>query len=194
MTRPDLRCAAFLAIALTAAGCASAPPAQNFGLGEPGGSAARLRVPVRQILIAEPGAMQPLDGDAMIVFAAGRYEMIAGGRWSERLTRLVQDRIVRGFEDRGLAVGRTGTGLNGDFVVGADLKRFELVVEDGVSARVELTLRVIDAVSGRIVAARAFRADAPASSAAPAEAAAAFDHALDALLPQLTGWVLSVAR
>lgn len=192
--RSALRRAVSLALVLATAGCASAPPAQNFGLGRPDGAATSLRVPARQLLIAEPGAMQPFDGDAMIVSAGGRYEMIAGSRWSERLTRLVQERIVRGFAARGLAVGRTGTGLNGDFVVGSDLTRFELVADDGMTASVELTMRVVDATSGRIVAARAFRAEAPASSAEPADAVAAFDRALDGLLPQITSWALAAAR
>jgi len=192
--RSAFRPASIVAVALAAAGCASAPVPRSFGLGAQSEAATSLRVPVRQVLIAEPTAVQPLDGDGMIVFTDGRYEMIAGSRWSDRLTRLVQERLVRGFEMRGLAVGRTGSGLSGDFVLGSDLKRFEILAGEVMIARVELTARVVEAQSGRMVAARSFRSDFPAASADPSEAVAALDRALEAMLPQVTGWAIASAR
>jgi cholesterol transport system auxiliary component len=189
-----LRRASIGVVAILTTGCVSSPPPKNFGLGDPGVSMNQLRVLPRQLLVAEPAAVQPLDGDGMIVFVEGRYEAIAGGRWSDRLTRLLQERLVGGFEVRGIAVGRTGSGLSADFVLGSDVKRFELIAGEGFSARIELSMRLVDTQSGRIVAARAFRSDSPAASAEASEASAAFGRALDAVLPQITAWAIAAAR
>lgn len=178
------------------AACASAPPPENYALGR--SSTPRTLQPLkRQLLVAEPGAIQPLDGDQFLVSSGGRYAMIGGGRWSDRIPRLLQLRILQAFESQGRAVGRVGSGLNGDLILAVDLRAFEIAqtgaAGEGPSGEIDVTARIVEAQTGRILAARSFRASSPATGVSASEAAAALDAAVERLMPQLTRWSIGIA-
>ncbi len=178
--------------AVLLSGCVSAPPPENFAFGRE--TAPRALQPLkRQLLVAEPAAVQPLDGDQILVSSEGRYSMLAGGRWADRIPRLMQARIVEAFESAGRAVGRAGSGMSGDLVLGIDLRAFEIERGAETAARISLSARLVDVQTGRILAARSFTAASPVDGPAPADATAGLERAADALMPQITRWAAGIA-
>ena len=181
-----------LSAAVLLAGCAAAPAPESFVFGRETSSRA-LQPLKRQLLVGEPAAVQPLDGDGLLVMTDGRYSMLGGGRWNDRIPRLMQARVVGAFESGGKAVGRAGSGMNGDLVLGMDLRAFQIEQAAETVARISVSARIVDAQTGRILAARSFTASSPVGGITPSEAAAGLERAADGLMPQITRWAAGVA-
>ncbi len=186
------RSASALAAVALLAGCVAAPAPDNYAFGREAPSRA-LQPLKRQLLVGEPAAVQPLDGDGLLVMTGGRYSMLGGGRWSDRIPRLMQSRLVAAFESGGKAVGRAGSGLNGDLVLGMDLRAFEIERTAETVAKISVSARIVDAQTGRILAARSFTASSPVGEVTASEAAAGLERAADLLMPQITRWAAGIA-
>jgi len=145
-----------------------APPT-TFDLAVPSGAVRRSAG--AQLVVAEPVALQTLDSDRIIVTSAdGSVSALPGAQWSDRLPRLVQTRLVQTFENAGRAVGRAGGPLAAQRTLYSDLRRFGIVTAGSPQAVVEITARMVDTQSGRIVASRIFRVAVPVGSVAGREA------------------------
>ncbi|MBL8589510.1 MAG: membrane integrity-associated transporter subunit PqiC, partial [Methylobacteriaceae bacterium] len=150
-----LRAAALAAaLALGLAGCGGGPPPQTFDLAAlpPGGATGRLR---GQLIVTEPVATQALDSERIVVRPTPEsVAYLTGAQWSDRLPKLIQTRIVQSLENARLlrSVGRPGDRIAADFLLDAELRRFEIEASGGEAA-VEITVKLVAAGSGRIVAA-----------------------------------------
>jgi cholesterol transport system auxiliary component len=192
MGRTAFRLAMTGLVSLCAA-CAGAPAPETFSLGSPG-TARPLRPFARQLLVSEPSALLPLDGDQLVVIGNGRVSMIGGGQWSDRIPRLVQSRIVQGFEEQGRSVGRVGSGLASERILGLDLRAFQLnSAAEAPIVEVEIAARMSDGASGQIIAARTFRATESVESASPAQVSAGLARALDEVTKTLVAWAIANA-
>ena len=178
-----------LALGLLLASCSSGPPPATFDLASRGTATKSLHLR-RQLVVAEPTALQPLDSDHILVRRAdGSLATLVHAQWSDRLPSLVQSRILQAFENGG-AVGRVGPAggtVSADTTLEVEIRSFEVDVGAG-RGKVELAGRLVSSGSGKIVAARIFAADAPGASEGPA-AAASLDQALNQALGDLTRWV-----
>jgi cholesterol transport system auxiliary component len=170
------------------AGCGGSAPA-TFDLTAPtsgiGGRATRA-----QILIAEPNATSPVDGDRIVVRTGPEsVAYLTGAQWAERLPRLVQTRMIQTFENgKSLrSVGRVGDKMVADSTLTTEIRRFEIDVTSG-QAVVEMSAKLVGEMSGRVVAAKIFSASAPGSASDGANAAAALDAALASVLRQIVVW------
>jgi cholesterol transport system auxiliary component len=170
-------------IAALAAGCSSSSPLTNFDLTAPrqvrAGSGA-----VGQIVVTEPGAVQPLESDRIIVKEAnGAVSSLGGGQWADRLPRLVQSRLIQTFENSsGLkAVARPGGGVTPDFQLTSELRAFQIDAPTG-QAVVELSVKLVQDRSGRIASTRVFTGRVPVGTIDAANAAQALDRALSIVL------------
>jgi len=143
-----------------------------------------------QLVVAEPTALGPLDGDRILVRPApGQLAQIGDGQWEERLPRLVQARLVQSFENaKRLGVGRPSDKITTDFALLTDLRVFEVSAVDG-TAQVEIAAKIVNERSGRIVAARVLRAAVPASAMQGPEAVAAINAAFEQVATELVLWV-----
>jgi cholesterol transport system auxiliary component len=151
----------------------------------PGGRASR-----GQLIVGEPTALSVLDNEKIVVRPAqGEVTYLGGAQWSDRLPRLLQARIVQSFENanRLRAVGRPGDRLAADFQLVLDLRAFQWSAATG-SAEVEVSAKVIRDGSGRIAAARVFRASVPVPSTDPASVALALDEAFHRVVADLVAW------
>lgn len=156
--------------------------AQNFprhgGLGGP-------------ISIAEPTALSALDGDRIVVRPSpDQAAALAGAQWADRLPKLVQARLLQSFENAKLMrwVGRPADRIATDFTLISNLRAFEISLVDH-SAEVEIAVKIVNAHSGHIVAARVFRVETPANSTAGPEAAAALNVAFAKAEREIVMWV-----
>lgn len=143
-----------------------------------------------QLVVAEPSALRWLDNERLVVKpSTGEITYLSGAQWPDRLPRLLQARMVQSFENARMMklVGRPGEGLNPDYQLISEVRSFEINAATS-EAVIELSVRLLSARTGRIVAGEVLVARAPVSSIDGQGAAAAFNVALDKLLRDLIGF------
>lgn len=180
--------AAALALGLLLASCAGGSVPDTFDL-----SAARpapARPMTAQLRISEPIAGADLDSDRILV-RTGPQEVatLAGAKWADRLPLLVQSRLTQTFENANLLrqVGRRAT-ASADYELDVDIRTFELDVAQS-RVEVDLAVKVVTVVGGRVVAAQIFTAEAPVASTSGAAVSAALDGALSSIMTRIVAFV-----
>lgn len=169
-------------------GCSGSTPSETFDLTVPSG-AARQSPGRSQLVVAEPVALQALESDRIVVRSAdGSVSTVGGVQWSDRLPRLLQTRLVQAFENAGRAVGRAGAGINADKVLQTEIRFFGVSTVNGAEALVELSVKIVDNASGKIVASRVFRNSLPVASVSGREAATALDKAASRVFAEVVRW------
>lgn len=182
-----LRAALVLSCAIVLAGCNSAP-LTSYDLDPapvPGMKAGAIR---GSLIIPEPRADDPYDTDRIIVRSeANQLSLLSDAQWSDRLTAMVQSRLIATFQNARFlkSVGRPGD--PGDYDLIIDIRRFEIDATSD-TARVELAARIIGDRSGKGVAGKLFTATAPAPTTANGAAAAALDKALADAMRAIVAW------
>lgn len=180
---------AVLSALLVFAGCTSGPPA-TFDLLMPS-QAGPLKPMESSLVVAEPVASRAVDTDRMIVRGAdGAVSYVPGAQWSDRVPSLLQTRLIRAIENKGYSVAREGTGVVGDRILASDMTAFNLVPGTPLKVQLALTMRLIDAREGRILASQSFYAEADVASANGSDVAAGFDAVMSSLLPTIAQWTL----
>jgi cholesterol transport system auxiliary component len=176
---------ALAGVALALAACASPPP-QTFDLSVPSGA---VRQRGTQLAIALPVGIQVLETDRIIVRSGdGSVTALPGVQWADNLPRLIQSRLVQTFENTGRAVGRAGSGVSASTVLAPDIRFFGIVTAPQAEAVVELSVKMVDANSGRIVAGRVFRSVVPVATVSGPAAAAALDQAAMRTFSEIVRW------
>lgn len=178
-----------LALSLIA-GCTSAP-VTTFDLASTSMSAPRMERNGEALTVFEPGALQTFDGNTIVVRGrAGELTMLTDAQWGDRLPRLVQTQIIRAFEDAGRLgrVGRPNDGLITSRQLYTELRQFNIDSTTG-EAVVEISARVVETLSGKVVRARIFTGRVPVPTALSGPTAAiALDAALAQVLVEIVEW------
>lgn len=188
----------FVALGVTAllAGCASTTPLDTFSLS----TASQVQVMQKrknvQILVPTPAALKALDSENIVIHdAPGSITYLKGAQWGDRLTNLVQARLVQAFENSKAVggVGRPGDGLAINYQVQADLRDFGInAYSSPQTARIELAVRVLNDKTGEVRATRVFTASAPVSGAGNKAYIRALDASFSDVTGQIVAWVVSV--
>jgi cholesterol transport system auxiliary component len=146
-----------------------------------------------QLAVETPLASDALDTARIVVMPSpGVIEVYPGARWSDSAPALLRNLIVQGFEDsqRIVGVGSAASGLRADYALAIEVRDFQLEMEGGKHAAIRLQLRLLDYTTNRVLAARAFDAQAPAATTDAAAAFGAFQDALNRIVPELVEWTL----
>ena len=147
-----------------------------------------------QLMVETPLASDTLDTARMLVMpTAGVLEVFPAARWRDPAPALLRSIVVQGFESSGriLGVGSATSGLHADLALAIDLRDFQLETSGGTAhAAVRFQARLLDYTSNRVLAARAFAQEAPATGTDAASAFSAFESALNTVVPQLVDWTL----
>lgn len=185
-----VRSAAWFALALALAGCGGGQAPPTFDLNAPqtltkGRGAAR-----GQLVIVEPTALSVLNTDRIVVRTQGELAYLSNAQWSDRLPRLVQSRLVEGFENgsRLRAVGTPADKLAADYQLVTDVRAFHISVASDPTAEVEISAKVVSDRGGRVVASKVFRATVPAASTQGPDAVVALDEAFKRVITDLVAW------
>jgi cholesterol transport system auxiliary component len=146
-----------------------------------------------QLTVNEPKIVGAFDSDRIAVRGAnGAISYLADGVYADRLPRLVQTRLVQSFENAGRlgSVGRPGERLASDYQLVLDIRAFHLNVDAGNSAEVEISVKLMNDKTGRIMAADVFTGRITASGTSSAQAILAFEQALALVLKEIVGWTV----
>ncbi|MBI1867542.1 MAG: membrane integrity-associated transporter subunit PqiC [Methylocystis sp.] len=187
--KPTARARALIALAaLALAGCGSAPR-ETFDLTRADSGAAprpSMRALRTTLAINEPEANVPANSDR-IVIRTGPQEIayLADAQWADRLPRLVQARLIEGFEHTSISAMRPGP--TASFTLATDIRRFEIDVTRQ-AAIVEISARILRDRDASVRAARVFIGQAEASHSTGAPAAQALEEALERATRQIVQW------
>ncbi|MBL8584125.1 MAG: membrane integrity-associated transporter subunit PqiC [Rhizobiaceae bacterium] len=183
-----------LLVGLSVSGCAvlggGPPPLDTYELTAPA-THTKARARRVQVLIAEPTALKPLDGENIVVRPApGQVQYLKGAQWSDRLPKIVQARLAQTFQSSGAfgGVGKPGEGLAIDYQITTEIRAFDIRVSGGDRAQVELFARVLDDRNGVVRAAKVFSASAPVSGSGNDAYAAALDAAFGSVAAEIVSW------
>ncbi|MBZ9897219.1 ABC-type transport auxiliary lipoprotein family protein [Mesorhizobium sp. BR1-1-6] len=181
-------------LALTLAGCAALPgggpaPLDTFELSAPSVEAhGHSR---RQILIAQPSALKALDSQNIVIKPSPRsIQYLKGAQWADRLPLIVQARLAETFQRSGsfAGVGKPGEGLAIDYQVIVEIRSFEVRVDGGDHAEVDLFVRILNDRNGEVRASKSFTATAPVSGSGNQGYVDALDAAFGDAAKQIVRW------
>lgn len=152
-----------------------------------------------QLTLAPPTAPRVFDSFRIAVRPTpGELQVYRGAAWAKRPTDMVEDVLLRTFEDSGRITGvaRQGVGVAGDYRLVIDLRRFEAEYAGGAvpAATIELNAKMLHIVDGDVLASRTFRQAVPATGAGVTEVSEAFSQGLGAMAGEIAGWVLSTGQ
>jgi cholesterol transport system auxiliary component len=153
------------------------------------------RPPRGLLVVADPTALAVFDSEKIVVRpGVGEIAALSDAQWSDRLPRLVQARVVQAFENanRLRAVGRPSDHLTADYQLLIDIRVFQISATETPTGDVEIAAKLVGDRSGRIAAARIFRASIPAAATAGPGAVAALDAAFSKVAAELVLWVSRV--
>ena len=148
-----------------------------------------------QILIAEPSALKSLDSENVVIKpTAAEVQDLKGAQWADRLPKVVQARLAQAFQETGRlgGVGKPGEGLAIDYQIVTEIRAFNIRLDGGDRAEVELFVKVLNDRNGTVRAASSFTATAPVSGTGNADFTAALDQAFGSAAAEIVDW--SIAR
>ncbi|ESY15748.1 ABC-type transport auxiliary lipoprotein family protein [Mesorhizobium sp. LNJC394B00] len=188
---------AVVLLGLTLAGCAALggkpAPLDTFELSAPSIDARGHSR--RQILIAQPSALKALDSQNIVIKPSDRsIQYLKGAQWADRLPLIVQARLAETFQRSGsfAGVGKPGEGLAIDYQVIVEIRSFEVRVNGGEHAEVNLFVRILNDRNGEVRASKSFTASAPVSGSGNPAYVSALDSAFGEAAKDIVGWTDSV--
>ena len=122
-------------------------------------------------------------------------QVYKGALWSQRPSEMLTNSLLRTFEDSGRlrAVARSGAGVNGDYRLLVDVRRFEADYAGGSvpQATIELSVKLMRPEAADVLASRTFLEAEPAAGTALPQVIDAFDRAMARIDGQIVGWTLA---
>jgi cholesterol transport system auxiliary component len=190
-----------IVVALLLSGCSassllapSGAPAKLYTLSAPKEVSTNALQASWQLLVAVPGAQLDLNTPRIaIIPAPSRLDYYADVTWADRPPLMLQDLLVQSFDRSGriAAVQSQSSGLKSDFILATNIENFEVDTTAGdPAAHIRVSARLVRSRDRAIVAARSFEANAAAGANFDG-AIAAFDGALQSMLPQIVDWTLT---
>jgi cholesterol transport system auxiliary component len=142
------------------------------------------------LVIGEPAAVSVINGQRIVVKpGGGEVTYLPNAQWSDRLPALVQARMIEAYENasRLKSVGRPGDRLTTDYQLVTEIRAFE-VRPGSAEVAVELTAKIVNDKTGRIVAAEVFIARRPGGTVDGKTSTLALNAAFGDVLRGLVAW------
>lgn len=141
--------------------------------------------------VALPTALQAIDSERVVIQPApGEVNYLGGARWSDRLPRLVQARIIQSFENSGRVrvVTRAGDKLSTDYQLRTEVREFGVLVGNAPVAQVQISVQLVNERNGRVLASEVFSGQASTEAVDGPSATAALNSAFGTVLIDLVRW------
>lgn len=151
-----------------------------------------------QLVVAQPRAIAPLDGSHIVVVPVpGEIEYYKGARWRDAAPAMLQDLLLQALHDlSGLRSAVVpASGVLADYLLRSDLRDFQAEYRGAKTpiVVVRLTLQLVRYADSSIVAARTFAVEEPCRTERIADVFAAFQSAINKLLPDIVEWSVAEA-
>jgi phospholipid/cholesterol/gamma-HCH transport system substrate-binding protein len=142
-----------------------------------------------QVAVREPTALVVFDTQRVLVSPASeQLQPLEQGQWSDSLPKLVQAKITESLEAAGFQDAAKSTdGFSAEAQILLDIRAFEVSLAPERLADVTIAAKILNA-DGKIVAARTFSAEIPASGADADAATAALSKAFCKVAYDLAMW------
>lgn len=162
----------------------------TFDLGAPAVVAAAKTV-TAQVLVPEPSALKSLDSERIVVRPnATEIAYLPGAQWSDRLPRLLQQRLVQTYENVGhVRAGTPGQGLSIDYQAVTELRAFDYDAATR-KAHIQIGVKLMNDHTGKVVATDVFDGEAPVADEAAASVTSALDRLLTGQMEAIVRWTI----
>ncbi|WP_411506981.1 ABC-type transport auxiliary lipoprotein family protein [Brucella anthropi] len=186
---------ASILLSMILAGCGTATPLDTFNLSAPQPGISAPSRKNMQLLVPAPTALKALDSENIVVSSApGSIEYLKGAQWGDRLTNIVQSRLVQAYENTGVfgGIGRPGDGLAINYQVLTDLRVFGIQAYASPQlAVVEMAVRLMNDKTGEVRATRVFRTEIPVSGTTNAAYVKALNAAFERTANEIVSWTVT---
>lgn len=177
------------------AGCGTTMPLDTFNLSAPQPGISSPSRKGTQLLVPTPTALKALDSENIVVSSSpGSIEYLKGAQWGDRLTNIVQSRMIQAYENTGLfgGIGRPGDGLAINYQILTDLRMFGIQAYASPKlAVVELAVKLMNDKNGEVRATRVFRTAIPVSGTSNAAYVKALDAAFERSASEIVSWTVT---
>jgi phospholipid/cholesterol/gamma-HCH transport system substrate-binding protein len=144
-----------------------------------------------QLAIPEPTAVAMLETQRFLFSPAKDYPGFADTIWADSIPKLLQARLIEGFENYDIAhaplrvadIGQT------DFQLLVDVRRFGIATDSQPVAEIGLSARIVDK-NGKVIASRLFEESAKFDKLEPQAAVAAFNEAFGRIAKGMIAWTV----
>ncbi len=144
-----------------------------------------------QLAIPEPTAVAMLETQRFLFSPAQDYPGFADVLWADSIPKLLQARLIEGFENYDIAhaplrvadIGQT------DFQLLIDVRRFRIATDSQPVAEIGLSARIVDK-NGKVIASRLFEDSERFDKIEPPAAVAAFNEAFGRIAKEMIAWTV----
>jgi len=146
-----------------------------------------------QLWVAPPAALEPLTGTRIaVVQPPGTVQFYKGVRWRDDVPAMLLQLIIDGLREfAGLAgVGTPASGLHADYVLQSDLSDFQIEFRGAPTptAVLRITLQLVEASSGQVLALERIVEEEPCADAQPSNVFAAFQTIVNRGVLRIAQW------
>jgi phospholipid/cholesterol/gamma-HCH transport system substrate-binding protein len=144
-----------------------------------------------KLAIPEPTAIAMLETQRFLFSPAKDYPAFADAIWADSIPKLLQARLIEGFENYDIAHAplRVPDIGQSDFQLLIDVRRFRITVDSGPAAEIGLSARIVDR-EGKVVASRLFEDSQKFEKVEAPAAVAAFDDAFGRVASDMIMWTV----
>lgn len=180
-----------------ALGLGAGPTLDAFELQAPQDPPTARRTLARDVVVELPDAGPALDIDRLLVRPNPvQAQYLPGARWTAAAPAMVQTLLLRTLQDANAFrfVGRRPLGPGADFALVSEMTDFQAELREnqpGAVVRMRLIARLVREADASVVASRSFTATAPVDSLETLPVVLAFNAATDAVMRDLSVWVLT---
>ena len=149
------------------------------------------RVLKSRLVIPEPTAVIKLDTQRFLFSPAKEYPGFAEAMWADSIPKLLQAKLLESFENYDIvhAPLRSMDGVQGDYQLLIDIRRFQIATDPEPAVDIGLSARILNK-DGKVVAARLFQDTQKLDKIEPAAASAAFNDAFGRIARDMIAWTV----
>jgi len=144
-----------------------------------------------QLAIPEPTAVAMLETQRMLFSQPKDYPSFADFVWADSIPKLLQARLIEGFENYDIAHAplRTMDIGQADFQLLIDVRCFRIAIDSAPTVEIGVSARIVDK-NGKVIASRLFEESQKLDKIEPSEAVAAFGGAFGRIAKGLILWTV----
>ena len=143
------------------------------------------------LVIPEPTAVIKLDTQRFLFSSDKEYPDFAEAMWADSIPKLLQAKLLESFENYDIAHAplRSMDGVQADYQLLIDVRRFQITIDPEPVADIGLSARILNK-NGKVVAARLFQDTQKLDKIEPAAASAAFNDAFGRIARDMIAWTV----